>query len=83
MRSFGPIWQGRRSVQNILVQPGGTFASPFGHSLKGQLLVIVVEHFKAVIAAVANDRCERPPLERHGKFALWSCALRMRGFRAT
>ena len=41
-------------MQDILVQPSGAFAGALRHSLKRQLLVVIVEHFKAVISAIAD-----------------------------
>jgi len=41
-------------MQHVVVQPCGALACALGHRGQRQLLVVVVEDFKAVIAAIAN-----------------------------
>jgi hypothetical protein len=41
-------------VQHVVVQPCGALARARGYGRQWELLVVIVEHFKTVVAAIAN-----------------------------
>ena len=41
-------------MQDILMQPGCALARTLGHCLQGELLIVVVKDFKAVVTPIAD-----------------------------